>query len=232
MNLRSYRLLLDPTGDEGGNGEPTDPEKEVAAEESGERSTDPVSVYKQLLKDREKENFKYREEIRSLKKRVAPDGAVVLKKEDADELSAYRALGKVDDVKAGLSDRDRFKAESDGFRRAESHKQIADAHGYKVAVLSRLIDQEQLDIAVEKDAKTGKPVAFVKDEADGKGRKTPLPDYLKGHPTLADFLPALSIQPDRPPTGTPPRADPSGHPPHTNDGKKSSLYAGANPFSG
>ena len=164
------------------------------------------------------DNQKLRVKLRAAKGAAKPEDGIVLQGDDVPAWTAYRALGKADDLAAAVKELDRIRGEIDGIRKAESHKLIAAAHGYKAGVLSRLIDQEHLDVSLEDDPKTGKPAARVKGaNAQGKEEWTPLPDYLGAHPVLKDYLPALTLEPpSRAAPGTPTRAAAGAPPPAPN----------------
>jgi hypothetical protein len=231
---RLNRILLFPTGEEGVPGIPTptpsptpkefDPQ--VAIREAVAKHGDAERALGYFLRD----NRKYRKDNADLKAKLPPEGAVVLRGDEAKAWEEYRALGKAGDLKEALAERDRFKDEASGLRRVEVHKQAAEVHGYKASVLSDLIERDRLPIEVREEkvgTKTAR-VAYVK-HADDKGKEveTKLPDYAEKH--WSDYLPSLAHT-AAPPPGTPRRGTTSGPPPAP-AGKVPELYEGRNPFS-
>jgi hypothetical protein len=227
---RLHPILLDPKGDEAGNGTSTpktpDFDPQVAIREAIAKHGDAERALGYFLRD----NRKYRRDNAELKAKLPPEGAVVLQGDDLQAWTEYKALGKAGDLKTALTERDRFRDEAEGLRRAEVHKQAAEVHGYKAAVLERLASQDQLQIEVQDTQVNGKParIAVVKHEdAKGKPVETPLPEYVSKH--WEAFLPALTQESARPRPGTPPRADATGPVPNPSE-KPRQLYP-ANPFS-
>jgi hypothetical protein len=207
------RIHLDPTGAEGGKTPPapetppadTFDEQAAVTAVLAKHGADAQKALGYLLRD----NQSYRRKLSELKAKVPADGAVVLTGDDLKRWTAYATLGNPEDLSAALADRDRFKAEADGFRTAELHKQVADAHGYKVPVLARLASQDQLTIEMRDTKVAGTPakVAVVMGQDDkGKPVETPLPEYAKAH--WAEFLTALAPDTSKSPPGTPGRTSP------------------------
>jgi hypothetical protein len=233
---RLNRILLDPTGAGEGNNTPTptpsptpkedDFDVQAAVQQLLAKHGNAERALGYLLRD----NQGYRKKNAELKAKVPDDKAVVLAGDDAKAWDEYRALGKAGDLKEALAERDRFRDEASGLRRAEVHKQAAEVHGYKASVLSDLIERDRLPIEVREEkvgTKTAR-VAYVK-HADDKGKEveTRLPDYAEKH--WLDYLPSLAHT-AAPPPGTPRRGTTSGPPPAP-AGKVPELYEGRNPFS-
>jgi hypothetical protein len=227
---RLHRLLLDPQGGEGGTGTPTptptDFDPQVAIREAVARHGDAERALGYFLRD----NRKYRKDNGELKAKLPPEGAVVLAGDDARAWAEYTSLGKAGDLKAALAERDRFRDEAEGLRRAEVHKQAAEIHGYRASVLGDLVERKKLHVEVKDETVKGKParVAYVRDEVDGKPLEMKLTDYAEKH--WSEYLPSLRVAPARPSPGTPPRGDVSGAPPYLPE-KPRPLYAEGNPFS-
>jgi hypothetical protein len=236
MNLLN-RILLFPTGEGEGAGTPTptpsptptptpkDFDPQVAIREAVAKHGDAERALGYFLRD----NRKYRKDMAELRTKLPPEGAVVLQGDDARAWTEYSALGKAGDLKAALAERDRFRDEADGLRRAEVYKQAAEAHGYKEPVLKRLASQEKLQIEIREEkvgAKTAQ-VAYVKGVDDkGKETATKLPDYAaKAWPEFLDSLPIST----RAAPSTPQRGDRAGPPPPIREQPKT-LYASGNPF--
>jgi hypothetical protein len=234
---RLNRFLLDPKGGEGDKGDPTptptptptpkddDFDVQAAVQQLLAKHGNAERALGYLLRD----NQGYRKKNAELKAKVPDEKAVVLSGDDARAWDEYKALGKAGDLKAALGERDRFRDEADGLRRAEVYKQAAEAHGYKAPVLSRLASQEKLQIEIREEkvgAKTAQ-VAYVKGVDDkGKETATKLPDYAaRAWPEFLDSLPIST----RAAPGTPPRPGGPGPPPPIREQPKT-LYASGNPF--
>jgi hypothetical protein len=143
------------------------------------------------LADVQADNYRLREERRNLKAQLteaqgkAPaEGSRVISKEEADELTAYLALGKPSAIKQAMDANGEATAKLAKLEKSERLRTAADAVGYKPSVLSTLA--ADLDIQVE--AKDGKPLVYVVKD----GEKTALTDYAAKE--WGDFLPALSAQ--------------------------------------
>lgn len=140
----------------------------------------------------ERENYRYREqkrdlaaEVQALKGKQVPDGAVVLTGDDAQAWQAFSTLGKPDEVKTRLEERDSLAAEVAGVKRDQTLREVAEAAGYKFAVLRQLGGDREYELRdVTADGQTRK-VPFVKDGDTAK----PLAEFAQG--AWADFLPAL-----------------------------------------
>lgn len=236
---RLHRLLLDPKGAEGGvpAAAPPAPAQPTPAEPQG----DPAEGWKALLAKMNNDasavaqklyddNRSLRIKLRDARGNAKPDDGIVLQGDDVRAWADYTALGKAGDLKAALAERDRFRDEAEGLRKAEVTKQAAEIHGYKASVLGDLIDRKKLHVEVKDETVKGKParVAYVKDEADGKPLEMKLTDYAEKH--WSEYLPSLQIAPARPSPGTPPRGNVSGAPPYLPE-KPRPLYAEGNPFS-
>lgn len=142
------------------------------------------------------ENYNLRGELRELKPKIIPDGAVVLTGDDAKSWAEYQALGKPADLKAGLDQRNQFQGELEQSKREASVRKAADAAGYKYSVLAEReelarVRGKALTFDVREVDKDGKKqlVAYVK-EGD---TERPLVDYAQEN--WADHLPALQAGP-------------------------------------
>lgn len=157
---------------------------------------DPAASFQRLLQKKEgdatalasqlyDENYRYRERIRELEKSAPAQGSVVLTAEQAAQWSTYQELGKAEDLKTVVSERDTLRTERDTLKRTQTLADVAAAAGYKPSVLERLgadLTYELRDVTV--DGKTVKQ-AFVKDGDMVK----PLSEYAAAQ--WSDFLPAL-----------------------------------------
>jgi hypothetical protein len=226
--LRPFRLLLDPQGgSEGGSPTPTPTPTPTPA-------PDPTEGYRKLLEKHQNdvgavaaklydENHSLRQKNSDLRAKVPADGSAVLDPDQASAWTRYQALGSPDDLTTLKTEHGQFATERTAAAREKLHAAAADAHGYKAAVLSRLIDQDNLDVAVKegpaRDPRTGEPVKVAVVKHDGK--ETPLPDYAKAKWT--DFLAALPKEPPRPAIGTPRQG--AGLPPPLDGAPRKSLVS-------
>ncbi|HEU4327445.1 MAG TPA: hypothetical protein VFS21_30180 [Roseiflexaceae bacterium] len=118
-----------------------------------------------------------RRQLSEAQGRLPAAGSVVLTAEQAAQWTAYQGLGAPDAVQQRLTEAQRTQ-------RSLELRRVADATGYKPAVLERLAG----DMAFEVRTVEGKDSIFVK---DGE-QQVALGDYAKQH--WADFLPALQAQ--------------------------------------
>lgn len=124
-------------------------------------------------------------QLATQQERVAPEGAVILTGDDATTYTAYQALGKPDELKTRLGERDQFQGELTTLRRDALLRDVAQAAGFKPTVLKTLGGDREYEFReVEVD---GKPVKqpFIKDGEEFK----PLSTYAEQQ--WGDFLPAL-----------------------------------------
>lgn len=148
--------------------------------------------------EREAENAKHRERIRTLEAEKATieallpgDDSIILTGDDAKAWEAYKELGQPELVKVKLDDYDRATSEASSLKRRELVDKAArdpqdeTRYRYKPSVLERLLTDAQ--ITAGKDGYTVKA---------GETEK-PLEKWLEED--QADFLPALQSAP----AGTP-----------------------------
>jgi hypothetical protein len=195
-----YRLLLDPKGGEGnGDGSssgeaPAKPDLTSQAQNLIAKHGGDVGAVVHLMH----ENYREREEARSLKKLVPPPGSRVLTADEAKAWDAYLKFGQPADIEAAFNERNQYKAESDGFRKAELIREAATFAGYKPSVLATVVKADGLDLEIERDDKGVPKKVTVRD-----GDKTvPLGEFAEAR--WQDHLPALKADSARPP-GTPSR---------------------------
>ena len=125
-----------------------------------------------------------------MKGQLPPEGSAVLSKADAEKWVAYSALGKVDDLKTAMNERDSFRSDLSGRDRRDSNRSAADAAGYRPGVLEKLLPADAVtsvrDVQVD-----GKAVrtAFIK---IGDSER-PLAEWATSE--HADFMPSLAMQP-------------------------------------
>jgi len=197
--LRLYRILLDPQGGEGTS--PTDPPEDkgkapdlkVVAEKLIEKHGSESEAVRVLLN----ENHSYRDQLRDLKAKIPGEGTVVLSGDDAAHWSAYRDLGKPEDLKKQIKDGLAEREELGVFRREKSLAVIAKAAGVENVSAFLKVAATPEQHVVKEEKKDGKDIAsvFVKDGDNEVAFET----------FYADFLP--SLRPAKPdPKGTPSRA--------------------------
>lgn len=227
---RLHRILLDPSGAEGGTPAPAGKEFDIdgAVQRLLAKHGNAERAMGYLLRD----NQTYRKKNAELKAKIPAEGTLVLAGDDAKAWDEYKSLGKAGDLKASLqaalAERDQAKEEAGSLRRAETYKQAAELHGYKASVLADLIERKKLPVEVKDEDVKGKPakVAYVKDEVNGKPVETKLTEYVEKN--WPDYVPSLLAPPPKSPQGTPPRGD--ANPTPIPRDKPRGLYASGNPF--
>lgn len=143
------------------------------------------------------ENFKLREDKRKLKEAAdakvdkPAEGSVILTKAEAERWEAYKLLGKPDDVKAALAERDTLKAENAKAQRKELLRSVAEVEGFDPDVLTSLAANDLGFEVKEVKDKEGKALkqAFVIIKSGDKQESKALTDYA--NETWQKFLPAL-----------------------------------------
>jgi hypothetical protein len=170
------------------------------------------SNYRGRVEQVVKESYKYRrrakaaeDELAALKLKLPKEGEqVVLSKTDADELTAFRALGKVADLTvmktehATLSTK---KAEAD---EAQRFADAGEALGYKnIPALTRFMIREQLHLEMQ-DSRREDPddpskkitvrLPFVRPKADEKAKLVPLDEYIEEQ--VPEFIDAFASEPE------------------------------------
>ena len=131
-----------------------------------------------------------RQERDALKAAMPLEGSVVLSKADAERWASYSALGKPDDLKTAVAERDAFKTDLSGRDRRDSNRSAADAAGYRPGVLEKLLPADAITSVrdVQVDGKAVK-TAFIK---IGDNER-PLSEWASTE--HADFMPSLAMQP-------------------------------------
>lgn len=171
-------------------------------------SNDATALATQLYSD----NYQLREDKRKLKEQLADaekakpaEGSVVLSKADAERWKAYQELGKPDDLKATVTERDTLKGEVAKAIRTETIRSVAEVAGYNADVLGELAKETQT-FAVKEITVDGKTIkqAYIVVEADGKQVEKPLAEFAEAN--WKSFLPALQ------PTVTPEKRQRQGTP--------------------
>lgn len=144
------------------------------------------------LADVQSDNYRLREERRTLKTqvqeatgKVPAEGTRVLTADEAKTYDAYVALGKPADIKTSLDTKGTAEQELTTLKREKQIRAAAEAAGYKPAVLERLAADLSIEVRTVKD---GAPLVIVVKD----GQETALADYAKDN--WADFLPALETK--------------------------------------
>jgi hypothetical protein len=139
------------------------------------------------------ENYSLREKNRGLGDQVKalegnqkPEGAVILTGDEATAYEAYKGLGKPDEIKTALDERQALSAEVATAKRDGTLRDAAGAAGFKFAVLKDRAGE--LPIEIREVEVQGKKVnrAFIKPEG---GQEAELTAYAEQH--WGDYLPAL-----------------------------------------
>lgn len=215
-----HRLLLNPDGGEGDGGKATGSVPPPAPQES-DKGPDMARVVENLAREHGGltqalmhlwgENFKGREKNREKDSALAEREARLGQLEgDLKKLSPYRELGELAELRKALEEREQYRAEAEGFRKAEVIRSAAEVSGFRPGVLGTLA--KDLAIEIIDDEKDGKPVlkdgkpvrvAIVRDEGD---KAIKLADYAATH--WGDFLPSLKAESVPRPLGTPQIARP------------------------
>jgi hypothetical protein len=206
MHVRA-RFLLTEQGSEG-NGPTTTAEgsakvpdlNAVAASLIAKHGSEPEALRVVL-----NENHKYRDRLRDATSRLPPEGALVLTGDDAKAYDAYRSLGKPEDLRKAVRERDEFSGKVSGYERRESiaaHALKAGVPADKLALFARLAGTAELGVETRKV--NGKDVEVVTVK-DGDADAVAWTEYAP----FAEALPLLQAAADERPTGSPSRG---GHP--------------------
>lgn len=149
------------------------------------------------------ETYELRKKVGDLESKVPKQGNVVLTKEEADALAAYRAYGDPDEVKKIRDERDTFLTEKQKWEREKLIAKAAEAVKWKAEVLSDLDTLEgTLDIQMKPiqrgSATVEVPYVTATDAQGAKVEKT-LEDYVTDKRSA--YLPALRVDANTPPRG-------------------------------
>ena len=227
MNAHARRLL-DPIAPAGGGSAdpPVTAPPATAPPVAAPPVVDPVEGYKAALKRHDNDAHSLARDaytrltesdrqLAEVRGKLSAAGSVVLDKAAADELAAYRALGKPADVVAklgtldGLNQSVAANARERLIHTAATTQGTAGPLGYDADVLASLLPAA---VPIElrdgkdrfgKDAKFADVLVTTKDERGEKVEKVPLETYMSKH--FAKFLPSLKAA-----TGPQPAAAPRG----------------------
>jgi hypothetical protein len=180
--------------------EDDDPDERVRSEDIINRSSNAQDTIARLgreLDRNETRRFNLRTERRTLRDQVAaaalPNGARVLTKDEAAAYDAYTALGKPDELRQAIAEREATTTELATLRRKQSLHDVQAITGYDPDVLGEIGPNWQ---STTKDEQAdGQPVkvVYVK-EGDAEQR-------IEQHPKVQKYLGALKPATAQP-TGT------------------------------
>jgi hypothetical protein len=176
---------------------PPAPDLTKAVEDLLKQHGDAAGAVRALLSERDAQAARARE----LETRLPAAGSVVLAGDDAAAWASYRQFGQPDEIKAGLADRDKYRGEAEGYRKAESIRSAAELTGFRPSVLAKLAADLAL-VVKDETGKDGKPAKVVHVQGEGD-QSTPLTAYAERE--WADFLPSLRAEAGRTPAGPAPR---------------------------
>jgi len=186
---------------------------EKAAKNKGASSdADAMATLIKKNAELERDNKKFRDKNTALREENATiKAASTAKPEDITELAAYRALGKLDDLKATAG-------KVSAYEREKSLAEIAKKAGYRPEAFLKVAGNAEFEVKAEKVDGKDVEVVTVKG-GDGKG--IPIDDHF------ADLLPALKPDADDSrstgPKGTPRRGLGDRLPPNPGNGQQRQL---------
>lgn len=165
----------------------------------------------------ESDTFKLRQKIRDLKAAapVIPDGHTTIPEKDLTDLSAYRTLGSVDELKKIVTERDSLISTSRETARQLVLRQVSELHKFDADVLVEL-DSKHSDAVYELKTSADGTQGFVVKFMDGTVQKEePVLDfYTTRHPKFVSVLSPNGGSTET--NGTPfPKQTVSGPPPRT-----------------
>lgn len=156
------------------------------------------------------DNYKFREQAREAKakleeieKKMPAEDAVVLSKADAERWKVYQELGKPEEVKAAIAERDTLKTENATVKREQTLRDVADVQGWNLAVIKRLAGNDlDFEIVDGKDAED-KPVKAVNVVIVNGDKRESKPAKEYAEKEWGDFLPSLEKAEANKDNGTP-----------------------------
>lgn len=149
-----------------------------------------ADLYSENYREREA-NRKLKDEKAELEKKIPAEGSVVLSKADALRWEEYQKLGKVDEVKAAITERDALKTENAGVKREQTLRDVADAMKWNLPVVKRLADGLEFEITDGKNekgeaVKTVQVITITGDKREAK----PASEFAEKE--WSEFLPSLN----------------------------------------
>ena len=158
-----------------------------------------VRLLESKVNDLERDNKKYRDKLRDktteldeLKKKVPAEGSVVLNAEDAKAWKGYQELGKLEDLKKTVTERDELKEKVAQQEHQTAAAEAATAAGYNVKALLKLPGTDKLKFEVKKEKVDNQDVdiAYVTDTAKQGATPQKLSDWIDAN--HAEMKPALA----------------------------------------
>ena len=175
----------------------------------------PAEVAKKI-KDLERDNKKQRDEIREMTEKVPKDGEVVVKKEDADNLTAYKELGEAKEIKDKLEAGEKAKTSLQNRETRDAAATFAKAAGLDDATVDTIVaipafegakfevrkvkkDDEETEVAYVTLKGDGEKAMSFEDAADKvtalKGLKTAEPEKKGGGKEFVQQTPSGKKKP-------------------------------------
>lgn len=155
----------------------------------------PVLVHnKTLLSEKTTASNKLKEveaDLDAAKSTSIPRGHITIAKADAESLDKFKALGKIEDVAAKLTEYDALKTESTKRATEDNLRLVAKELGYNEDAFVRLPNQPEYEIREEK----GKKVVYAKVKDGDKVVEKLASDFISNSADIAPFLPALTAKP-------------------------------------
>lgn len=164
---------------------------------AGKGNGDPAKALETLVTENynlRRTNGELRIQVEELGK-SKPEGSLVLSKDDASLFEAYKQLGKPDDLKKTITERDTLTQQVTEAKADQLISSAAEATKFRPNVLKDLVRAHTLEITMgETEVKDGEnlkkvPTAFVKDKA---GIQIPLDKYAETN--FKDYLPSLKVE--------------------------------------
>lgn len=183
----------------GGDGDPDVDDRIRSQIENWLSGNSPREAIGQLLRDnfdQRDELRDLREEVRELRGQVPGEDAVVLEGEEADAFQELRERGgDLEDLQEAVQERDQLREDLANRERQDRIQTAADAHGLSAAALTRLVEQDGVDVTVEEEEEDGETVqvAYIQN-GDGEDGGDPVPLQEYAEEEWAEFLPALQAE--------------------------------------
>jgi hypothetical protein len=192
--LKRWLPLRAADGGSGGSGSDADQEQKAErATRLVEKHSGDALKLALMIVEREQENARYREELRTLKGKVPADDALVLGNDDAAKWQQYTQLGTPDDLTAIKTERDTFAADLRQSRRVAAIQQAASAEGLHADKLEKLLPRLIAEDAVIAIREVGEGQAKTRQAFVQHGDTETRLIEVDG---VADVLDALKLAPD------------------------------------
>lgn len=157
------------------------------------------------------ENYELRAKNRTLREQIAEkekdapaEGSIILSPEEAKAWEAYKEIGKPEDLKKTVEERDTLKATANRLTREAEIASIAEAHGFNPKVLIRLAGDLEFEVKeIEHEGKKISKTSVIIPSEDGK-RTTAVALDEYADKNWKEFIPALKADTQKgSPNGTP-----------------------------